>query len=89
MRVENWKKILERLATSKKATIVIERPSEGKIRMTSGSWGQPKVVLRDQVLEIHSVDQRIHLAQKPPRHNEWGPPWAKATRKRLRGVRKC
>jgi hypothetical protein len=32
-------KVLERLATSDKTTIVIERQPDGKIRVASGSWG--------------------------------------------------
>ena len=46
-------KLLERLATSDKTTIVIERQPDGKIRVTSNSWGdEAKVFMRDQVLEL-------------------------------------
>jgi hypothetical protein len=43
---------LEKLATSDKATIVVERLTDGKMRVTSGSWDGEKVILRDQVLEV-------------------------------------
>jgi hypothetical protein len=45
-------KVLERLATTDKSTIVIERQPDGKMRATSGSWDGEKVFLRDQVLEV-------------------------------------
>jgi hypothetical protein len=40
-------KALERLATSDKTTIVIERQPDGKMRVTSGSWDGEKVFLKD------------------------------------------
>ena len=49
-------KVLEKLATSDKATIVIERQPDGKMRVTSGSWDGEKVILRDQVLEVRNVE---------------------------------
>jgi hypothetical protein len=41
-------KILEGSATSDKTTIVIERQPDGKMRVTSGSWDDEKVFLKDQ-----------------------------------------
>jgi hypothetical protein len=38
-------KVLERLATSDKTTIVIEKQPDGKMRVTSGSWDNEKVFL--------------------------------------------
>jgi hypothetical protein len=52
MRTDTGEKVLEKLATSDKATIVIERQSDGKMRVTSGSWDREKVILHDQVLEV-------------------------------------
>jgi hypothetical protein len=49
-------KVLEKLATGDKATIVVERQSDGKMRVTSGSWDGEKVILRDQVLEVRNVE---------------------------------
>jgi hypothetical protein len=48
MRVENLEKVLDRLATADKCTIVVERQPDGKMRVTSGSWGGEKVFLKDQ-----------------------------------------
>jgi hypothetical protein len=48
MRTDIEEKVLEKLATSDKATIVIERQPDGKMRVTSGSWDGEKVILRDQ-----------------------------------------
>ena len=64
---------MERLAISDKATIVIERQTDGKMRVTSGSWDEEKVILRDQVLEVRNVDDRLHIARKPREHDEWDP----------------
>jgi hypothetical protein len=38
MRTDSPEKVLEKLATSDNATIVIERQPDGKMRVTSGSW---------------------------------------------------
>jgi hypothetical protein len=65
MRTDSPEKALEKLATSDKATIVVERQSDGKMRVTSGSWDGEKVFLRDQVLEVRNVDGRLHVARKP------------------------
>jgi hypothetical protein len=58
MRTDTAEKVLEKLATSDKATIVIERQSDGKMRVTSGSWDREKVILPDQVL-----DARVHVLE--------------------------
>jgi hypothetical protein len=73
MRTETPQKVLEKLATSDKATIVIERLLNGNMRVTSGSWDGEKVILRDQVLEVRNVDGRLHIARKPREHDEWDP----------------
>ena len=52
MRTDIEEKVLEKLATSDKATIVVERQIDGKMRVTSGSWDKETVILRDQVLEF-------------------------------------
>jgi hypothetical protein len=41
---EKHEKVLEKLATSDKATIVIGRQTDGKMRVTSGSWDGEKVI---------------------------------------------
>ena len=56
LRVHIPEKVLERLATSDKTTIVIERQPDGKMRVTSGSWNGEKIFLKDQVLKVrHAV----------------------------------
>ena len=47
MRTEKHEKVLEKLATSDRVTIVVERPTDGKMRVTSGSWDREKVILRE------------------------------------------
>jgi hypothetical protein len=46
---------LEKLATSDKATIVVERQPDGKMRVTSRSY----VIFRDQLLEASNGDGRL------------------------------
>jgi hypothetical protein len=58
---DTLEKVLEKLATTEKSTIVIERAPEGKIRVTSGSWEGEKVILKGQVPEIRNVDGRQHI----------------------------
>jgi hypothetical protein len=70
---DTHEKVLEKLATGDKATIVIERQSDGKMRVTSGSWDGEKVILRDQVLEVSKVEGRLHVARKPLHHDEGNP----------------
>jgi hypothetical protein len=73
MRADTAEKVLEKLATSDKATIVVERQPDGKMRVTSGSWDGEKVILKDQVLEVRNVEGRLHIARKPRHHDEWDP----------------
>jgi hypothetical protein len=74
MRTDSPEKVLEKLATSDKATIVVERLTDRKMRVTSGSWDGEKVILRDQVLEVRNVDGRLRVARKGRRPDEWDPP---------------
>ncbi len=76
MRVENLEKVIEKLATTERSTIVVERAPEGKIRVTSGSWDGEKVSLKDQVIEIRNVEGRLHVARKTRHHDDWDPPIA-------------
>jgi hypothetical protein len=64
---EKLEKVIEKLGTSEKTTQVCERGPEGKIRVTSGSWGGEKVVLNDQVLESREPSRRPHVRF----HDEW------------------
>jgi hypothetical protein len=68
-------KVLERLATSDKTTIVIERQSDGKMRVTSGSWDGEKVFLRISA-RGPQVDGRLHVARKTRHPDECDPPIA-------------
>jgi hypothetical protein len=66
-------KSFQKLATSDRVTIVVERQSDGKMRVTSGSWDGEKVILRDQALEVRCVQGRLHIARKPRQYDEWDP----------------
>jgi hypothetical protein len=71
MRAESEEKVLEKLATSDKVSLVIEKQPDGKMRVTSGSWDGERVFFRDQVLEVRCVEGRLHVARKPRHHDEW------------------
>ena len=73
MRTEKHEKVLEKLATSDRVTIVVERPTDGKMRVTSGSWDGEKVILRDQVLEVRNVEGGCTSRRKPLHHDEGNP----------------
>jgi hypothetical protein len=75
LRVHIPEKVLERLATSDRTTIVIEKQPDGKMRVASGSWDGEKVFLKDQVHEVrHPIaDARLHVARKTKAPDEWDP----------------
>jgi hypothetical protein len=73
MRADIEEKVLEKLATSDKISIIVERQPDGKMRVTSGSWDGEKVFFRDQVLEVRCVEGRLHVARKPRQYDEWDP----------------
>jgi hypothetical protein len=75
--VDIEQKVLERLATSDKTTIVIEKQPDRKMRVTSGSWDDEKVFLKDQGLEVRNVDGRLHVARKTKRYDDWDPPMSR------------
>jgi hypothetical protein len=66
MRTETPQKVLEKLATSDKVTIVIERQSDGKMRVTSGSWDREKLILRDQVVEVRPSSTAARRGSRGP-----------------------
>jgi hypothetical protein len=62
---------LEKLATSDKATIVVELLTDGKMRVTSGSWDGEKVILREQVLEVRPSSTPAAVARGARKPDEW------------------
>jgi hypothetical protein len=75
MTAEKLEKVLEKLAVTDKATLVVAQQPDGKIRVTSGSWDGKNVILRDRVLEVRNAnsDGRPHIARKLKSHDEWEP----------------
>jgi len=60
---DTLEKVLDRLAVTDKATLVLERAPEGKILVSSGSWDGEKVFLRDQALAVGNVEGRTSHAR--------------------------
>jgi hypothetical protein len=65
--------VLERLGTTESTTLALTRESDGKIRVTSLLWEAPKVILRNEVLEVRNVDGVLHIARKRRYYDEWEP----------------
>ncbi len=66
--------VLEKLATSERITITVERLPSGNIRVKSNSWDHERVLLRNQVPEVRSVSDRLHVARKAKPLDECEPP---------------
>jgi hypothetical protein len=73
-RPEKLEKVLEKLATTEKTTLVLARDTEGKILVTSNSWPDERVILKDQVLEVRNVEGRFHVAPQTCHHENWDAP---------------
>jgi hypothetical protein len=58
--------VLEKLGTTESTTLALSREMDGKIRVASLLWEAPKVILRNEVLEIRNVDGSLHVARKVP-----------------------
>jgi hypothetical protein len=65
-KTEKLEKVLEKLATTDKATLVVEKAPEGKIHVTSESWSGEKVILQGRVLEVRNIEGAARHAQDPP-----------------------
>lgn len=62
--------VLEVLALADDTQVVLARQPDGKMRVTSKSWDEAKVILPDQVLEVRVVDGRVRIARKAKRPDE-------------------
>ncbi len=52
------------LCFSDAATVVLAKPPDSKVKITSKSCPWKKVLQRDQILEVRFLDGRIRLAPK-------------------------
>ena len=51
------------LLKADKVVLVIERISDGKIRVTTTSWDDAKVILPKQVLEVATIGKQVGLVR--------------------------
>jgi hypothetical protein len=51
----------EILLKADKVSVVFERIADGKIRVTTSSWDDAKVILPNHVLEVASVGKQVGL----------------------------
>jgi hypothetical protein len=66
--------VIEKLATSDRVTLTIERLPEGKMHVTSNGWDGEKMFLPDQVLGVRWLDGSLHVVRKERHHDKWDPP---------------
>jgi hypothetical protein len=66
------KKVLEKLATSEKTTIVISRDHDGKMYVTSCSWDSERVFPRDPERDVRTAPRRRCVACKPRQPDKGG-----------------
>ena len=66
-------RVIEKLATSDKVTLVVERLQDGKMRVTSNSWEGEKVFFRDQSRGSLGRWAPIHVSRKVRKPDEWDP----------------
>ena len=64
-------RVIEKLATSDKVTLTVERLPEGKMRVTSNSWDGEKVLFRNEVLEVRWVEGRLNVSRKVRWPDTW------------------
>lgn len=62
------------LALGDKLTLVIEALPDGKMRVTSASWEDARVLLPNQVLELRTMSKRVRVAKKDRLHDAGDPP---------------
>ena len=67
MRVD---KVLEKLAKTDKVTVSLVALPDGKIRANTSAWGDAKVLLRNEVLEVRVIDGQLRLARKERFHDD-------------------
>ena len=62
------------LLKADKVGVVFERLADGKIRVTTSSWDDAKVLLPNQVLEVATVGKQVGLVRvdKPPAYIDIG-----------------
>jgi hypothetical protein len=53
----------EGLSKADKVSVVFERIADGKIRVTTSSWDDAKVILANQVLEVATISKPVGLVR--------------------------
>jgi hypothetical protein len=71
---DTLEKVLDRLAVTDKATLVLERAPEGKMRVTSGSWDGKRCFCAIRCSRLVMSRGEYNVAREPRRHDEWDPP---------------
>jgi hypothetical protein len=66
--------IVDRFALTDGTKLVLEKLADGKIRVTSSSFVEEKVILADQVLEVRSFEGKIRIGRKARLPDAGDPP---------------
>ena len=64
----------DRLALTDKATLVLEKLPDGKIKVNSNSFEEARFILPDQVLEVRHFEGKIRIARKDRLPDAGDPP---------------
>ena len=67
------------MALTDKVTLVLEKLPDGKIKATSNSFDDAKVVMPDQVLEAQFFEGKIRIARKERWPDAGNPPRTPST----------
>src|SRR5947209_1002418 len=67
-------RVIEKLATSDKVTLTIERLPKAKCESHQTVGSTRGCSPRGQVLEVRWVNGSLHVARKERHHDEWDPP---------------
>ena len=55
---------------SDKVTVSLVALPDGKIRANTSAWSEPKIILRNEVLEVRTIDGQLRLARKERFHDD-------------------
>src|SRR5437868_15301215 len=58
------------IAKTDKVTMSLEALPDGKIRANTSAWGDAKVQLHNEVLEVRAIDGQLRLARKERFHDD-------------------
>jgi len=65
---------VDTLLKTDKATLALEATKDGKVRVSTSAWTDPKVILKNEVLEVRWYEGQPRIAPKDREHDAADPP---------------